>query len=74
MNEYIKKLRKCPFCGSDHSDEWTWFGCVEDRFMLQHFCHPNDQPGLHTTITVYGATKDECVERWNGDVEEHTAN
>ena len=75
MKEHLKKMRKCPFCGSDHSDHWTFFGYPSSgEVMLEHFCHPNNQPGLHTTICVYGATEDECVERWNGDVQEHTAN
>lgn len=72
MKEHLKKMRKCPFCGSDHSNHWTWFGGHDDLVMLMHYCHPNEQPELRTTITVYGASMDECVERWNG--EEHTAN
>lgn len=74
-----EKLRKCPFCGSDHTDHWTWFSEHRDQpvhpnmaVSIMHYCYPNSD-GVHTTISVYGATKEECVKRWNGRGKKHFA-
>lgn len=69
MEKYFKKMRKCPFCGSDHTDGFTSFTNLKDgRAFLQHFCHPEIEEVV-VSIGVYGKTHDECVERWNGDAE-----
>ena len=69
MNESLKILRPCPFCKSDHSDHWTWFGNLDDgRIMLNHFCY-GAKEGLRLSIAVYGASLEEVVERWNSDGE-----
>ena len=73
MDEQLKVLRPCPFCKSDHTDQWTWFGRLEDgRWMLQHFCYPKTE-GLHISIAVYGDSPIECIERWNADGKKHNA-
>lgn len=67
MKKLNEHLRVCPFCKSDHTDEWTWIVHLEDgRYSLCHYCHP-DVVGLHTTVSVYGDSEDECIERWNAD-------
>lgn len=69
----VKKLRLCPFCGSDHTDDWTWISKVEshNQYMLIHYCR-SDPTGYDRVITVYGPTLEECIERWNSDGK-HTA-
>lgn len=69
-SELLKKLRPCPFCQSDHTDEWTWISLVEDQYLLLHYC--KEQDNYKRVITVYGSTPEECVERWNADGKEHT--
>ena len=72
MKKLNEHLRVCPFCKSDHTDGWTWVSHLEDgRYILCHYCHP-DGIGLHTTVSVYGDSEDECIERWNADGKEHS--
>lgn len=70
------KLRKCPFCGSKHDNWRTWFSDISKdgpRVCLYHYCE-SDPEVLGTVITVYGATEEECVKRWNGNGKKHTSN
>ena len=71
--ELLKRMRNCPFCGSDHTNGWTWISQLKDgSYILHHYCHPEIE-GVVTTISVYGSTAEEAVERWNADGKEHLA-
>ena len=70
QSKLLKELRPCPFCQSDHTDDWTWISKVDDQYMLLHYCKVQDK--YNRVITVYGATPEECVERWNADGKEHS--
>lgn len=70
MQESLKKARVCPFCGSDHTDNWTWITHLEDgRFMLLHYCHTveDSEKKWFTSISVYGNSPEACVQRWNAN-------
>lgn len=73
--ESLKKLKPCPFCQSDHTNDWTWISQVDDQFLLLHYCTEQDKYNrkYNRVITVYGATPEECVERWNADGKEQTS-
>ena len=66
------KLRPCPFCKSTHENRWTWIDKLENhenQYILLHYCNP--QPTKYDrVISVYGDTKEECIERWNACGEE----
>ena len=74
----MKELIKCPFCGSDHTDDWTWISELENgsdelKFVLHHYCQ--HKPGIPTVvITIYGSYKEEVIERWNNRGEKHSSN
>lgn len=73
-SELLKKLRLCPFCQSDHADGWTWFSDepnCNNQYHLIHYCR-REPKKYDRVISVYGATPEECVERWNADGKEHT--
>ena len=65
MDERLKRLRKCPFCKSDHTK-----GCfssihkLESGYVISHHCDP-EIPELTVTVSSYGATPEEAIERWN---------
>lgn len=69
--ELLKKLRPCPFCQSDHTDGWTLLDEVLGRYMLTHYCRAADT--YTRVVTVYAATPEECIERWNADGKEQTS-
>ena len=63
----MAELKKCPFCGSDHTDRWTWISKLEkeeERYVLTHYCQPNDGNNF-TTITIYSNSKEDVIGRWN---------
>ena len=67
MQELLKKARVCPFCKSDHTNKWTWYSQLKDgKWILCHYCNP-DVPDLTMSVTVYGNSAEECIERWNGN-------
>lgn len=73
----VKGLRKCPFCGSKHDRFGTFISNIKtdnprNAVALYHYCNP-DPTELGTVITVYGATEQECIKRWNND-KKHTSN
>ena len=70
-SDYVNQLRPCPFCQSDHTDHWTFISKLkhEDIYSLIHYCKPEPK-GYDRVISVYGATLEECVERWNADGKE----
>ena len=70
QSELLKKLRRCPFCQSDHTNGWTWISQVDDQFLLLHYCTVSDK--YNRVITTYGDSPEDCVERWNADGKEHT--
>jgi hypothetical protein len=70
QSELLKELRPCPFCKSDHTNNWTWLDKVNGKHMLTHYCRA--EGGFFRVVTVYADTPEECVERWNADVKEHS--
>lgn len=72
MKKLNEHLRVCPFCKSDHTDDWTWISHLPDgRYILCHYCKPEPE-GYDRVVTVYGDSEDECIERWNADGKEHS--
>ena len=62
----MAKLKSCPFCRErPRIGEITrTAGINGNKWSLMHFCHISERP-LDIVTTVYGATKDEVIARWN---------
>jgi hypothetical protein len=57
------EMRECPFCGlaeSPHKVRKLFDG----SWMVSHDCDPEDVV-LKISISAYGNTKKEAIERWN---------
>lgn len=70
-------MKPCPFCGKKITEDDSVFGVhfIGDShgWVLNHFCHKHTEK-LDVVLTVYGDTKEEVIERWDGRYEEHPAN
>lgn len=68
-------MKPCPFCGAKIDKDDKIFGVRYNeklkRWLLDHTCHyePNKHPAIDVNIAVYGKTKEEVIERWNGRAE-----
>lgn len=67
-------MRKCPFCNAEIDADHPYLGISYnenvEKYMLHHFCHKNSSK-VEVCVSVYGDTKEEVIERWNGHCEEH---
>ena len=63
----MARLRKCPFCnkkvGTKSPD--LYHNKEAGKWMLTHCCTEWPTP-IKVYITVYGKTKRECFDNWNG--------
>lgn len=65
MDERLKRLRKCPFCKSDHTKgHYTSISKLESGYVISHHCDP-EIPDVTVSVSSYGATVEEAIERWN---------
>lgn len=72
MENLEELLRPCPFCNSNHEDRWAWITRLKDaRYVLSHYCYPNPDEVVNT-ITVYGDSPEQCIERWNANGKKHS--
>ena len=57
------ELKPCPFCGA--SEDCHFVNLLSDgTWALHHYCEKvNDE--LTVTLSVYGNSKKEVIERWN---------
>lgn len=62
-------MKPCPFCGAhvdkDHFVYGVTYNSIMDLWVFDHICHYDDNHDLDVTMTVYGKTKEEVIERWN---------
>lgn len=66
-------MRNCPLCGDSVKTWEIFFISGLDKFALNHACHHNADPDHTGFVSVYGATKQEVIDRWNGEcIEEQT--
>jgi hypothetical protein len=66
-------MKPCPFCGAKIDADDSIFGVRYNErskvWLVNHFCHKFTE-GLDICISVYGDTKEEVIERWNGREEQ----
>lgn len=68
-------MKPCPFCSKpidkDHSIYGVLYHDTLKLWIFNHTCNfdPNNEPQIDLTLTVYGKTKQEVVERWNNRAE-----
>ena len=66
------KVRECPFCKKEVHLEYPYMLQLKDgTYSFNHFC--THAPELAVTIIVHGDTPEQVAERWNGNVQEHSA-
>ncbi len=60
-------LRDCPFCGAEVIAEYPTLTYLERRGLwnISHYCN-HLSPAVSVCIDVYGKTKQECFDKWNG--------
>lgn len=56
-------LKPCPFCGLAESPHKV-SKLSDGSWVVSHYCDPEDLV-LKISISVYGNTKKEAIERWN---------
>ena len=65
----MKKMRNCPFCkkeiDADHFVYGVYYHKDLDLYIFDHVCHI-DTADLDICVTIYGKTKKEVINRWNG--------
>lgn len=67
----MKKMKPCPFCRKsvDADDEIYGVDYLKSKNVWQflHTCNYDAKvkPHIDTTISVYGNTMEEVIERWN---------
>ena len=61
-------MRNCPFCGEKVKMGFPNIAYLEERkiWALDHFCHISSLQ-LDAAISIYGATKEEVIQKWNGE-------
>ena len=61
------KLRKCPFCKKDVNTNseimGVHFNKILKRWIFSHECHIRP---IDVSVVVYGDSKEEVIEKWNG--------
>lgn len=67
-------MRNCPFCNKEVDEKAYVYGVHYNekisKYLFDHVCHLAE--GIDVSITVYGLTEDEVIDRWNGvQNEEH---
>lgn len=70
----MARMRKCPFCGKEVKDGIPYidFNELMGEWVFDHHCeHPENR--LNVTITVYGLTEQEVIDKLNGVYEEQTS-
>ena len=61
------KLKPCPFCGSVEEPFIIEYGPRNDRrWNLDHYCPHDEDDRITMVINIYGKSRDEVIERWNG--------
>ena len=63
--EERSELKPCPFCGSTEKPSMMPFGGRRE-WNLSHYCPKTEDGYLTTVINIYGKSRDEVIERWNG--------
>lgn len=63
----MAEMRKCPFCGKEIDDGYPYlhFNMQMGKWIFDHWCdlvNPTSDCG----ITIYGKTKQEVIDKWNG--------
>jgi hypothetical protein len=71
----VDEMRKCPICGESikltkHS---ILFLPEFKKWAFSHACHHNGSEEHTAFISVYGATKQEVIDKWNGSYEKQTS-
>ena len=63
----MRKPRKCPFCQKKIGTEFPdlYFNDGTGMWHLSHSCTKYPTP-IKVFISVYGKTKQECIDNWNG--------
>jgi hypothetical protein len=63
----MKKMRNCPYCGEDVGTDILGVHYNEQlgKWLFNHFC---DHKGgdIAVSVTVYGNTEQEVIDKWNG--------
>lgn len=68
----MRKMRNCPFCnGAVKADDGllgVHYNPQLKKWLFDHFCD-EEHPTEDVSITVYGKTKQEVIDKWNGGVD-----
>lgn len=69
-------MRNCPICNQEVKPTFPNIAYLEERklWTLDHFCHVSSLR-IDACITIYGATREEVIQKWNGEyhAEEQTS-
>lgn len=59
------ELKPCPYCGAEIlHDSGTITNLGINGWVINHYCDPSIGE-LTVSISVYGKTKEEVINRWN---------
>jgi hypothetical protein len=72
----MEQLKMCPFCGADVNTDLEWMGVryngMIGKWVFSHWCNQKDATD-GVFITVYGNSKQDVIDKWNGEHEEQTS-
>lgn len=62
-------MRKCPFCDAviDPDSVDLHYNELLAEWILTHFCG-REESDITVSVAIYGKTKQEVIDRWNGCV------
>lgn len=71
----MARLRKCPFCKKKVGTKFPdlYYSGEMKTWVLTHCCTESPTP-IKVFISVYGQTKQECIDNWNGVRDEKQEN
>ena len=63
----MRRMRKCPFCKKKVGTKFPdfYYSKENKKWVLMHSCTEWPTP-VKVFISVYGKTKQECIDNWNG--------
>lgn len=59
-------MMKCPFCGAEVDFSYPYLMKFDEGSWNFHHSCTRDPNKLSVVISIYGDTKEEVMEKWNG--------
>ena len=66
----MNEMKRCPFCGAEVEEQFPYFYFHEgmEEWVFSHYC-PHEGETLAVSISLWGKTREEVIERWNARAE-----